>query len=72
MPLLGRITMSEVVIDLWDYNDRCFEYCIYLGILDVYRKFKPHMECPQKILELKTKNYIDVAFTDPMPMPVDK
>ena len=70
-PLLRRIAMSGV-INLQNYIDRCFEYCIYCRILDTYRKLESHTECTNKILELKTKNYIDKAYTGPMPMPVDK
>ena len=67
LPLPRRIATSGAVINTWNYDNWCFEYCIYLGILDTYKKFELHMEHPKKILKLKTKNYINVAFTDPIP-----
>ena len=44
LPLPRRIAMSGAVINPCNYNNQCFEYCIYLGILDAYKKFELHME----------------------------
>ena len=53
IPLLKRIAVTGAVINpINQNNNRCFKYCIYLGLLHIYNKKRVHMERPHMIFNM--------------------